>query len=163
MVKSFHLKRYIFLNAFLGFRPCALVRAKPIIIDWDLKIMLPYLHLNTSTPSNSGCVSKASMGSTEPMEFWRRVPEPMDFEKIVKQCKKTNFSKKVAKMRNTLHFFLFWAHIHQSSLKIYTFEPMDLKSQHRHWTIVTWITDICISSLCHEILVQMLNAIPCHK
>ena len=33
----------------------------------------------------SGCVSMGSMGSAEPMEFWRRVPEPMDFEQIVKQ------------------------------------------------------------------------------
>ena len=33
----------------------------------------------------SGCVSMGSMGSAEPMEFWRRVPEPMDFEQIVRQ------------------------------------------------------------------------------
>ena len=32
----------------------------------------------------SGCVSMGSMGSAEPMEFWRRVPEPMDFEQIDK-------------------------------------------------------------------------------
>ena len=33
---------------------------------------------------NSGCVSMGSMGSVEPMEFWRWVPEPMDFEQIDK-------------------------------------------------------------------------------
>ena len=29
-----------------------------------------------------GCVSMGSMGSAEPMEFWKRVPEPMDFEQL---------------------------------------------------------------------------------
>ena len=33
----------------------------------------------------SGCVSMGSMGSVEPIEFRRWVPEPMDLEKIVKQ------------------------------------------------------------------------------
>ena len=33
----------------------------------------------------SGCVSMGSMGSPEPMEFQKKVPESMDFEQIVKQ------------------------------------------------------------------------------
>ena len=33
----------------------------------------------------SGWVSMGSMGSVEPTELQRRVPEPMDFEQIVKQ------------------------------------------------------------------------------
>ena len=38
----------------------------------------------TLTISN-GCVSMGSMGSVETIECRRRVPEPMDFEHIVKQ------------------------------------------------------------------------------
>jgi len=32
----------------------------------------------------SSCVGMGSMGSAESMEFQRRVPEPMDFEQIVR-------------------------------------------------------------------------------
>ena len=35
----------------------------------------------------SGCVSMGSMGSAEPMEFWRRVPAPMDFALINNKIK----------------------------------------------------------------------------
>ena len=34
----------------------------------------------TSYPS--GCISMGSIGSVEPMDFQKKVPEPMDFEKI---------------------------------------------------------------------------------
>ena len=33
-------------------------------------------------PCINGCVSLGSMGSAEPMEFQRKVPEPMDFQQI---------------------------------------------------------------------------------
>ena len=35
------------------------------------------------------CISMGSMGSIEPMEFWRQVSEPIDFEQIVKHTEKT--------------------------------------------------------------------------
>ena len=53
-----------------------------------------------------------SMGSVEPMEFQKGVPEPMDFEQIVKQMKwkkaiKLEFSLKIGKLGAFYIFFYF--------------------------------------------------------
>ena len=56
--------------------------------------------------NTSDCVS---MSSKEPKEFWRRGPEPMDFEQIVDNIRflKYKFLHRIGKMRKFLHSFQF--------------------------------------------------------
>ena len=50
---------------------------------------------------NSGCVSMGSVGSSEPMEFLRRVPEPMDFEQILSNFNETRRLKYISILKSS--------------------------------------------------------------
>ena len=77
-MKAFSEIRFVFSSAFIQ-------ASKGI---YSMLILRMLMLSNANAKQCSGCASMGSMGSSEPLEFYRRVPEPMDFEELVKQMQK---------------------------------------------------------------------------
>ena len=50
---------------------------------------------------SSGCVGMGSMGSVEPLELWRKVPEPMNFEQIVNQMQENEMFEVLISLKSS--------------------------------------------------------------